>query len=206
MPLRKIRVFLYKATISQADSNPRNLKNKFSKSRISGNIIPYGDDSLLLIIENIQNNLIFGRFLKLRNDAPGVINKRRYSERDIILGTDESIKEDSHFLWNLQDKLIFGEYNYHAIRHFSLPLMHYLGELLNSENIDIRPVQDPKTLMKLGREEEITKIIISLAQESLSHQEKTKGVPLLGALRGLSTNDESVVTITISKGKKNTIN
>ena len=202
MPTKELNVFVYTSKIPQGNSTAQYLKTRFNKSQIIQNIIPYGNDSLLLIVDKISNNLTFARFLKLRDDAPGIINKMTRRERNMRLKTGDLIKEESHFLWNPVEGLIFGEYNYHAIRHFSFPLTDYLKQILSSNDIEIRPVADPTTFNRMKNDTELREIIVSIGQESLTNREQSKGASILGSLRGTSNNDESVIKISISKGKK----
>lgn len=200
MVTKDISVFVYGFKIPSEFYNEGILKSQFSKSNILNNIVGYGNDFLLLIIDFADANLALGRLLILRQDVPSILNKKTRREREITLTQDENIKEESHFLIHLKDKLLFGEYNYHAVRHFSHPLMFYLKNKLGGK-IDIRPLPNPETLSLLKQDKEIKELEFSIGQERLSHKEQA-GVPLLGSLIGLSSNDESCIKISISRGRK----
>lgn len=112
---------------------------------------------MLIIIDGYEGNLLFGRFLILRNDVPGVLNRRTRSEREIQLLSGENIKEESRFVWGVADKVILGEYNHHAIRHFAHPMMFYLDKIFNVEDSDVRPIRDSETFSLMRSEREMKK-------------------------------------------------
>ncbi len=201
MVLKNIRVFVYSFNVPNNYYQPSILKNIFSTANITSNIESYGDDALLLIIDEEADGFLYGRFLVLRKDIPSILNKQTTEEREITLSSDENIKEESHFLINLQDKFLFGEYNYHSIRHFSHPLIYYLKKRISGSPIDIKPSPNPETLALLKRDRELKSFEFSINQERLSHQEQT-GIPLLGSLIGLSSNNENSIKIIVSRGRK----
>src|SRR3989344_5224034 len=141
MEIKEIKVFVYGFKIPNNYYVKGALKNQFSKSNILKNIVVYGEDSLLLIIdeedETKDATFLLGRFLILRKDVPSILNSQTQDEREITLDNNESIKEESHFLISLKEKLLFGEYNYHSVRHFSYPLIFYFKKLLLGNQIDI---------------------------------------------------------------------
>jgi len=201
MTTKNIRVFPYTFKFPETYQDINTIKRIFDRSKTSQNVVEYRNDWLLLIIDSQNNTSLFGRFLKLRGDIPSIINKITQEERDIELDSDENIKEESHFMINFQDRLLFGEYNYHAIRHFSFPLMFYLNKIFNSSDVDIRPITDPDTFNNMLTDRRLKEMEISIAQESLTSSER-RGIPLFGALNDLASDNETFVKIHISKGKK----
>jgi len=201
MPTKKIKVFVYTFDVPPGYYPRGILKRQFSVNNIGNNIESYGEDALLLIIDNELDRFLYGRFLVLRKDVPSILNKQTKQEREITLSNDENIKEESHFIINLDDKFLFGEYNYHSIRHFSHPLMYYLKKKLSGSPIDIRPNPNPKTFNLLRRDKKFKSFEFSIGQERLSHREQS-GIPLLGSLIGLSSNNENSIKIIITRGRK----
>ena len=103
---------------------------------------------------------------------------------------------------NLDREILFGEYNFHSVRHFSHPLMIYLKNKLGTTDIDIRPPPNPQTLALMKRARKIKEFEVSISQEKLSHKEQTTGGFLIGNLIGLSTKNESTIKIIVSGGQK----
>lgn len=201
MVMKEVSIFIYGFKVPNNYYNHDVLKKQFSKSNIIKNIVSYGDDSILLIIDDGDNDFLFGRCLILRKDVPSILNKQTQTERDITLSKNENVKEESHFLISLTDKLLFGEYNYHAVRHFSFPLMFYFKKTLIGTPIDIRPNPNPETMKLLKKDKKVKEFEFSIGQERLSNKEQT-GIPLIGSLLGLSTNNESCVKIIVTSGRK----
>lgn len=202
MPIKEVKVFVYGFNLPQTYHNKGILMKQFNKSNILNNIASYGDDSLLLIIDKEDNDSLFGRFLILRKDIPSILNKQTQEERELTLSKDENIKEESHFLINLKEKLLLGEYNHYSIRHFPHPIMYYFKNMLIGQPIDIRPYPNPNTLNLLKKDSrKIKSFEFSVGQESLTSKEQ-RGIPLIGALRGLSSNNESCIKIIITSGRK----
>jgi hypothetical protein len=201
MATKKIKIFVYGFRVPNSYYNEDVLKKKFGKVNLLKNIVPYGEDSLLFIVDEGDDDFLFGRCLVLRKDVPSILNKQTQGEREITLSNDENVKEESHFLICLKDKLLFGEYNYHAVRHFSYPLMYYFKKTLTGTPIDVRPNPNPETMNLLKTDNKIKEFEFSIGQERLSHKEQ-KGIPLIGSLLGLSTNDESCIKIIVTSGRK----
>ena len=201
MVSKKIKVFVYSFKVPGNYYQTLILKNLFNKTNIRTNIENYGEDALLLIIDDETDGFLYGRFLVLRKDVPSILNKQTSQERDITLSQNENIKEESHFIINLQDKFLFGEYNYHSVRHFSYPLMYYLKKKLSGSPIDIRPNPNPETFALLKKDKNLKSFEFSIGQERLSHKEQS-GIPLLGSLVGLSSNNENSIKVVITRGRK----
>ena len=201
MAKKEIKVFIYGFNVPNNYYSNDLIKKQFSKSNIIKNIVSYGDDALLLIIDSGDEDFLFGRCLILRKDVPSILNTQTQQERDMTLSKNENVKEESHFLISLKDKLLFGEYNYHSVRHFSYPLMYYFKKTLMGSPIDIRPNPNPKTMKLLKQNKNIKDFEFSIGQERLSHKEQS-GIPLIGSLLGLSTNNESCIKIKVTSGRK----
>ncbi len=203
--MRDIAVYIYQVLrLPEQWNNITGLFNRFNlESDIQQNIVNYGDDSLLLIIDSNSNGLLNCRLLKLRRSLiPNILNSRTKLERDILLRDNDFIKEESHFIWNVIDALIFGQYNYNAIRHFSLPLMHYLSTVLDDDDVDIRPARDEDTFRRMREDNRpFKKIEYSVSQESLTTTETERGIPIIRSLLGLKDDNNAIIKITISAGR-----
>ena len=200
MAKEKIPIYIYETKLKKG-VKIEELKRKFNRAKMIQNSLKYRNDALLLIIEKIDQGFLFGRFLILRKDVPNILNGKTKQERDIILKKDEYVKEDSNFIWNFKDKYLFGEYNYHALRHFSFPMTYYLNKVFGSKEWDIKPIPNPKTFEKLKKDKKLKSFEFSVPQERLSHKEQ-KGIPIIKGLLGLSNNNENTFKITISRGRK----
>jgi len=198
-----IKLFPYQYSIDGIENIPKNWENKFSKDNVEDNLIEYSRDAfLLLVVDDISNNFIFGRFLKLRNDVPLVINRKDGEERRIDLLDEENIIEQSHFIMNVQDNFLFAEYNFNAIRHFVKPFSYYLNKLFEVKGNEINPLTDTNTFKKLQGEEELNSFRLSVAQENISFLEEKFNLNLFKSLVDVAKDNQTSFEIIIKKSRK----
>jgi len=198
-----IKIFPYKYDIEGIGNEPKLWEDKFSKDNVEDNTIEYSRDAfLLLVVDDVSNDFIFGRFLKLRNDVPLVINRKDGEERKIDILDDENIIEQSHFIINVKDNFLFAEYNFNGIRHFVKPFAYYLNKLFDVKNNDIKPLTDTNTFTKLQGEEEINSFRLSVAQENIGFLEEKFNLNLFQSLIDVAKDNETSFEIIIKKSRR----
>lgn len=147
MALKKIRLYAYQVTHFKQEISE--VKQIFSKKNIEQNIKSISESPYILVTDELEeapSNFVYGRFIKLREFAlPLIINTKTADERDIDLLPRESVEEVSHFVWNLSDCILFGEYNHYGTRYFTYKLEPYLNTIFSQKEIDVSPVKDIET-------------------------------------------------------------
>jgi len=199
---KKVVVYVYSYKLDSNFNSAQNFKPNFDIKKAKDNTVKYGDCFLLLVVDRLVGNFIYARLLKLRKDSPDIIKLSNGSERSIDLLDDENIKETSHFIMNIKDNVIFGEYNHFSIRHFRYPLAYYFDEIFDLEDSEVTPLRDNDTFKNMEKDKEFKSISVRIAQSSLSKKEEEVGIPVIGALKELSSSKESVIDISFSKGRK----
>lgn len=199
--MKNIKIFPYQFSFSNDFPEIDKFKEQFLKDNMENNYEDYGDCQLLLIIENKDNPIIYGRLLKLRSDAPSILNKMSKKEKEIELNEGDLIKEESHFLLDIKNNLLIGEYNYNCVRHFSTPLKYYLKRKLGIKKVYMQPIPNPETFYLMKKGKSIKELEIGVSQIRLSNEEQSFGKTLFGGIKGISTNDECNIKLIISSGK-----
>jgi hypothetical protein len=202
--IRDITIYPYTYKLVGIEDNPRAINEKFSQDNVQENIVEYTHDAfLLVVVDDISNNFVFGRFLKLKNDAPIAINRRDGSQRVVDILDEENIIEQSHFVMNTADKILFGEYNFQGIRHFAKPWPYYFNKLFDLQNQnEITPMPDVDTFDKLRGEEQMNRFTLRVAQQNLPFLEEKFGLSVSSGLMELASDNETSFEIVVRKSRK----
>src|SRR3989338_11707109 len=201
---KEVKIYPYKYHLEDGFNKAEIWIDKFAADNVQKNVYEYGDEVyLVMVIDDISGNFLYGRFLKLRHDVPAILNTRSGTERKIELLDEENIMETSHFIMNVRDKIILAEYNFDAIRHFVSPLKKYLYETLGTE-IEVEPIADTDTFQKLKGEEEIIKFKLQVAKEHIGVLEEQFSLPVFSVLKDLANDNETTFEILVKKGRRRT--
>jgi hypothetical protein len=158
--------------------------------------------NLVLVIDNAHSGFMFGRFFKLRNDVPMIYNKKRGEERPIELFKNENIKEESHLVWNIADKILLAEYNFSAIRMFSYPLSSYLEQKFGIEGCIISPIVNINAFTNLKGEEKILSLRIRFGQENIKTLEQKFNLPAMNVLSEMDQDNQTSYEVAVIKSRK----
>jgi hypothetical protein len=172
----------------------------------------------LLIVDEEENSFIFGRFIRLRKDAPPILDKQFKTEDDFELTITSYLEEISHFIWNLETGLMFCQYNHYGIRHFPTSLNPYFnvrwkGDFKFRDDV-ILPIENPNTFEEFKKDKSAMltfKVRIAKKDVALEEKERNKGWNGLlksafgwGTFYNLNEGDESCYEIVIRKGRRQT--
>lgn len=201
---KNIKVFPYRCQLHGIRNDIDVIEGAFSKANVASNIIPYTEEySLLLIIDGSENGFLQGMFIKLRRDTPTIINLENGNFKDISLEDNEDIAELSHFVWNLNDKIILAEYNFQAIRYFIIPLKFYFDKKFGTNGNVVTALEDINTYQRFrGTNKEIRKFRLGVLRSKMRAIEDKFPISTLEALRGMSDSHKSVYEITVKRGKR----
>lgn len=200
---KNVKIFPYLCEINLPENKTEDFKEIFKIENSENNVIEYISDTyLVLVIDDIYDGFMFGRFFKLRDDSPSIFNRRDGKERDIDLLSEENIKEESYFIWNTQDNIILAEYNFSAIRMFSYPLSQYLNEKFKVDDCKIFPIEDKNTFNNLKKEEEIYSLNMRIAQESSKSLQETYNLPDWKILLDIGKDNETFFEVTVKRNRK----
>ena len=211
MVLREVKVYPYEVSITLRKKRKKKkidldkaldvnkFKDYFKLDNLGSNIVPIDDVRFLLIVDSSDNGnndeqkadtennqeFIFGRFIRLRKEAPRIVDLEERKEKPFKLLDSENLEEISHFVWGVQDNLLFAEYNYYAVRNFSAPLARYLRVILDKHKeivkdefklklmIEINSILDPKVFDKLKNDQTaIERVQLSIAEPQLKYTEQ----------------------------------
>ena len=189
--VKRVKMFPYYISLPDRFFEANFLLNKFSRARdkVEENIVQYGSNYILLLFEIQKNGFLQGRFLKLRMDAPRILNRQSTTndaeERDIDLLDGEYIEEMSHFIISISDKRLLGEYNQAAVRHFVTPLDFYLREVLDlsSDQVKVKAIQIGDVLERIKAEEKLYSVRAKIAKPKLTYFEDKTGLDPARVLR-----------------------
>jgi len=219
MPTKRVKVFACRATFSQL-RNYLNLAEIFKISNLDTNWIELelasGDTPHLLIADKKENGFIFGRFIRLRKDAPPILDKKSKSEEDFELTITRYLEEISHFIWHLNDGLMFCQYNHYGIRHFPTSLNPYFNirwkDDFTLRDDVILPIENPDTFEEFKRDKSAMltfKVRIAKKDVLLEEKERNKGWTGVlkspfgwGTFYNLVDGDESCYEIVVRKGRR----
>jgi len=144
--------------------------------RIKQNIKPISESHYVIVLDELNeapSNFVCGRFIKLRESVlPLIINTRTAIERSIKLEGNESVEEVSHFVWNVSDCVLFGEYNHYGARYFTYRLEEYLNTAFGSTGIDVSTVQYIETEKDAQREHSRADIDVSKPAPDVNTKER----------------------------------
>jgi hypothetical protein len=208
MVLREVKVYPYEVSITLRKKRKKKkidldkaldvnkFKDCFKLDNLGSNIVSIDDVRFLLIVDNgdtneqeadTENNqeFIFGRFIRLRKEAPRIVDLEKRKEEPFKLLDSQNLEEISHFVWGIQDNLLFAEYNYYAVRNFSAPLARYLRVILDKHKeivkdefklklmIEINSILDPNVFDKLKNDKgAIERVQLSIAEPQLKYTEQ----------------------------------
>ena len=86
MPTKYVRIFPYNVLLSGVKNDVNTLKHIFAIKNVKANIVTFSDDyPLLLIIDQSENDFVFGRFIRLRKTSPPILDLDTATEREIEL-------------------------------------------------------------------------------------------------------------------------
>lgn len=200
---KNIKVYPYFCKITSDDIQINKFHEIFKIDNSKNNVIEYVSGTyLVLVIDEIENGFMFGRFFKLRDDSPTIFDREKGKERDIPLLNGENVKEESHFVWNVADSIILAEFNFSAIRMFSYPLSYYLNEKFGVNDCRIEPLEDKNTFENLKMEDDILALNLRVAQESTKKLEEEYNLPAWKGLLEISKDNETIFEITVKRGRK----
>jgi len=200
---KQVKIYPYECDINLSDKQVDDFPNIFKIENAEENIIEYTKDTyLVLVIDSIYDGFMFGRFFKLRDDTPTIFNRKEGKEKDIELLSEENIKEESHFIWNIKDCIIFAEYNFSAIRMFSYPLSFYLNEKFSVDNCIVKPVEDKNTFNNLTKEKEILSLSLRIAQENTKTLEEKYNLPAWKSLLEIGQDNETYFDVIVKRCRK----
>lgn len=148
------------------------LENAYPKPIDSGR---WPKDSI--ICDGREDNLIYGRFLKLRKDAIEFLQSKgtKLSERLQFPELGEYLEENSHFLWDVEKGVIFCEYNHKGMRRLQRAAEKLVSNILGfrgSDDLKIGLVPTDELLENLANGGTFNRAVINLPDISKSHLEK----------------------------------
>ena len=167
--------------------NLNSLNEKFKKENLSDNIIDYDEESQVVIISaNLDSNgheFFYGRILRLRKEEMKKINTKTAEEGDIRLDNDEDLYFDSHFILNLNEKLMFIEYNRDAAGEVIDIWQTYFNRLFRSDGASkIEAVIRKDALEKYLNSDRIKTLQIEVAAPKLRLLEGAENMDALETL------------------------
>lgn len=200
---KEVKIFPYKCDITPPDNKIEDFKELFKIENSDTNVIEYMSGIyLVLVIDECYDGFMFGRLFKLRDDSPTIFNKKEGKEREIDLLSEENIKEESHFIWNIKDSIIFAEYNFSAIRMFSSPLSGYLNEKFNIDDCKVVPIQDKNTFTNLKKEEIIYSLNMKIAQDKSKSLQDQYNLPDWKILFDIGEDNETFFEVSVKRSRK----
>jgi len=200
---KEVKIYPYRCSIKNEDIKISNFPEIFKIENANNNVVEYTSDTyLVLVIDEIYDGFVFGRFFKLRDDSPTIFNRKEGKEKDIELLSEENIKEESHFILNVKDCIIFAEYNFSAIRMFSYPLSYYLNEKFKLNDCTVEAIEDKDTFNNLKTEEEILSLTLGFAQDSTKTLEEKYNMPAWKGLLDIGQDNESFFEVTVKRCRK----
>jgi hypothetical protein len=101
------------------------------------------DHSFAMLIDKVDRDLIYGRFVKLAKDLPDIADMKQRKE-NVELDPDKVIEYASHFIWDVKEEFLLGEYNNYCIKFFNTSrISEYFKEIVHLVvNIEPVPLQD----------------------------------------------------------------
>ena len=188
MAILKIKIHPYEVNLTGTECNVQNIKEIFKDTNVTKNILAIDDTTTYaFIVEDkyrvADNEFVYGRYTKLRDWAPKIFNRATAKERDIELELNEAIEEVSHFVWNINDGLLFGEYNHTAARYFA-SLTTYFNKKFDRTDTTVLPIRSKDTKGRFLRQRApIRKLRVRVAQTNqLAQEEEYALSPLLNFL------------------------
>jgi hypothetical protein len=199
--IKHARIYPLQYRLSGTENSSENLFNIFKRENARNNLIKDFSYPMLLIIDRIRNNFVCGKFLKLREDPPSIINLIDGIERNISIADNENIIEITHFIMNTADKLLLTEYNFQAWRLCCNPLKTYLDKRFDTTDNEVLPIIDKDTFAKLEGEDIINTFRIKIANYNPEELERIFGYNVLRMLSIFSSNRRASIEVIARKGK-----
>jgi hypothetical protein len=201
---KRVIITPYRCKLNGTTCTTENLKEIFKHTNLNDNIIAFVEDNpLLLIIDKAENDFIFGRFMLLTKDALDKLNTKERKFIPIDIAIDEFVVHTSHFIWNVKDNIIFGEFNFHGIRHFINPFKNYLDKKFSCNTTIMEMIEDLDTLSRFKKDKNgYTKFTVRTAQKNLSKIESDQK-SFLNSMFKISPEENANITITIGRDRRN---
>jgi hypothetical protein len=135
--MAKVTIHPYHVTVKNTSFDFSKFTQIFHKNNLNDNALPLYEDGVifLLIIDAKKGDFLRGKFMRLRTDAPPVLDLDTGIDQPFPLGPNQVLEEISHFIWNLKDSVLFGESNYYAIRYYKTQFTDYLNSIFLKREI-----------------------------------------------------------------------
>jgi len=137
MSTEDLTVYPYFVKINRHKITAESLSTKFHIDNVLENAYPKPVDSGRwpkdsIICDKREDEIIYGRFLKLRKDAIEFLQSQgtKLSERLEFPGLGEYVEENSHFLWDVRNGVILCEYNHKGIRRLQRSAEKLIANIL----------------------------------------------------------------------------
>jgi len=88
---KDVRVHPYFINFKLENYPPDFWRENFKRENVQDNLVRYGDNFLVIVVNKVSGNKVFGKILKLRTDRPTKINRTTGKESEISLLEDENI-------------------------------------------------------------------------------------------------------------------
>ena len=200
---KEVKIYPYHYILNGIENESQKIYERFKIENADKNLLEYIKDTyLVLFVDDVDGDFVFGRFFKLRSDSPSIFNRKSHEEKDIDLLDEENIKEESHFIMNTKDSIILAEYNFSAIRMFSSPMTTYLEELLRMKGSQVLPIEDLNAFANLKEEGDILSVFFRITQNSSKSLEEDFNFFALKSLLNLSEDEDTIYEIIIKKSRK----
>lgn len=200
---KRVKLYPYRYKLDGIENDPKTLLERFSPKDIHENLIKLGENSLVLVIDSMKGKSVYGQFLKLRSDAPKIINKITGKINNMTLKDDEDVLEQTLFIMNTEDRIILGQYNFHGIRYFVNPLIYYLNNILGVNENSINLISDLDTYKHMKDSGTIKKFTVGVAKEKMKALEKLGlGLSTLSVLMDIGAGKSTEFEITIKRTRR----
>jgi hypothetical protein len=218
VPTKKVKVFACRATFSPIREH-LNLAESSKFNKLDENWkelkLLSGNTPHLLVVDKEKRGFVFGRFIRLRKEAPPILDTQSKTEEDFELTITRYLEEISHFIWHLNDGLMLCQYNHYGIRHFPTSLnpyfnMRWKDDFTFRDDV-ILPIDNPETFEEFKRDKSAVlafKVRIAKKDVVLEERERNKGWRgVLNSIFGWGTfynlvdGDESCYEIVVRKGR-----
>ena len=168
------------------------------------NLINKGDKIFAIVsdfINNFDNYLIHGRFLRLNKEILAKINLDNLKESDLNLDQNEYLEEESYFLFDTKNMIILGEYNPRAVNILSPNrVLEIILNALNNCQLGkisyFQPIPVTDFLDKIKDKAHIKKVKMDLSSLNADYLESL-GFDSRSVIYKLSDGEEISVNITI---------
>ncbi len=201
---KKVKFYVYTIK-NNILSNSNEIETIFNKKLVNKNILSFGENDFCLIYDKIENNYLKFRFIKLKGEIPRKLNKFSGESKLIDIDLDkERISYQSHFILDLENNIIFSEYNHNAARHINTNLTNYLNKKyeLKDNLIEIIPLKNLDTYNELKSETKLKLLKTKLKSNNLKNKELNYNIfGILGNIKDYGDDNGLEVEIILRKSK-----